>query len=585
MANATELVSKLNFVLSARHLVGNQYIEEFPPLPQSGAQEEEIMADLMFAYLKKKFPGCRIRKNQHSYSLRLDSHIHRKANKLRDIIQNETEWKNWFEQNHNRLYRTIRDSRNAFPNGYVVRREERNGNTFLYVPFKANRIYNFMNSGLIDFMNWVDQEYNKDSRLVAIYDEVMRLMEAEIQRRETERLERIRRELEDYKANMMRNLFKPVTSLQESADPLDRLFAQKFIEWARENGKAPEYAVAAGAREMIPTGLKVKVMAPSGSEEEGWVALPPFDGYQEPEGYELQGWGKVTSIDMTGDRSRNGQSPIVIQDYIYAEFHLEYWKHLIPEGHAELLEATQLIRQQAEAEIEPFLEQERIRKEREEAEEAARREAERLRLEEERLIREEQIRREMEEERQRQEARRVARELRERAEREERERIEEQYRLEQEEEARRREAARERMDALAAQLRQQLADNPPVPVEAEPQARPTETFAEMVRRLNAEAGLTTEQPAAEPTPEPERATAFGVYRNDIAIPLERYVAIKDDGTTRRFRNQYDAISFLDLETEDSVEVHDYHAPFTVVDVWYNEDFIDVDDDYEDGDHY
>src|SRR5437763_2974539 len=121
--NATALVSKLNFVLSSRKLVNAGYIEENPPLPQTGTQEEEIVKDLVFAYLKKRFVGCRVRQNQHSYSLRLDSHIHRKANKLRDIYNNEAEWKQWFEQHHSGHYRTMRESRQGFQSGYVVRKE------------------------------------------------------------------------------------------------------------------------------------------------------------------------------------------------------------------------------------------------------------------------------------------------------------------------------------------------------------------------------------------------------------------------------------------------------------------------------
>jgi hypothetical protein len=558
--NATALVSKLNFVMSSRLLANKQYIEEFPPLPQTGAQEEEIVKDLVFAYLKKKFPGCRIRQNQHSYSLRLDSHIHRKANKIREIYNSEPEWKSWFEQNHNQLYRRMRDNRNSFQSGYVVRREERNGNTFLYIPFKTNRIYQFIQSGLVDFVNWIDAEYSKDSALAAIHGEVTRLMEAEIQRREQERLERIRTELRDYSRRVMEKLFKPAVQLQESADATDRLFAHKFLEWARENGKAPEYAVAPTAAEMVPTGLKVKVMAPSGSEEEGWIALPPFDGYQEPEGYELQGWGKVTSIDMTGDRSRNGVAPIVIQDYIYAEFNMEFWKHLLPEGHTELLEVTQRIRREAEAEIEPWLEQERIQKEREEAEERARQEAERLRLEEERRQREEQIRREMEQERARQEAERIRRQEEEARLQE----LEEQERQRIEAEAR---ANAERRHALAEQLRQQLQAQPAQPVVEEV---PTQTpFDELIARLNAQV---EEVVQAEPTAEPPRATAPGIYVNGRAIPLERYVVIREGGDVRRFRELDAACVYAGISNGARVAIHDYHLPFDVIEEYtYEED--------------
>jgi hypothetical protein len=88
---------------------------------------------------------------------------------------------------------------------------------------------------------------------------------------------------------------------------------------------------------------------------------------------------------------------------------------------------------------------------------------------------------------------------------------------------------------------------------------------------------------AEPTPEPERATTFGVYRNGMAIPLERYVAIMNNGTTRRFRTSDDAVAFLGLLDEGEVTIRNYHVPHEVVETWYSEEVddeeYDSDDDY------
>lgn len=536
--NATELVSKLNFVMSVRKLREDRYIESYPNLPESSMDEEEIVKDLVFTFLKKRFPGCRIRQNQNSYSLRLDSHIHRKANKLRAIYNGEPEWKQWFEQNHNQIYRKMRDYRQSFPSGYALRREERNGNIFLYVPFKPNRIYSYLNTGMLDLMRWIDNEYKKDERLAEVYDEAIQLMEQEIERKERERRERIARELRDYKAGLARRLYQPIAELQESDDATERLFAYKMQDWARQNGKAPETALVPTALNMIPTGLKVKVMSPPGSEEEGWIALPPFDGYQEPEGYEMQGWGKVSSIDMTSERSRQGASPIVVQDYIYAEFHLEHWKHLLPDGYEELVEVCKQLHQQAETEIEPWLEQERIRKEQEEAERRAREEAERQAREEARRIREEQERQRLEELREQEEARAAA-------ERVEAERVEAEVR-----------AAEERRQALVAQLRQQV---------QVPEAQTPEEAVEAMRERIFESLQTT----AEQTPEPTRATGTGVYRNSLAIPLERYVAIREDGTVRRFQMVESAVAFIGQEGV--YEIRDYHAPFEIVETYNTND--------------
>jgi hypothetical protein len=525
--NATQLVGRLNFVLSSRRLKQKGYIEEYLPIPATTSEEEEITKEMMFAFIKKLFPGCKIRANANSFSLRLDGHIHRKANKIREIYANEREWREFFERQHRNLYNTMRANRQSFQSSGMVERRVVDDKVFLYIPFTPNRIYGYVNYGIQEFCQWLENEYKKDEQLATNYENIMRLMEEEIARKERERLERIERELREYKEQIMRELFKPVTRLQESENAVDRLFAAKFSEWARENGKAPEYAAQPTAKEMVPRGLKVKIMAPPGSEEEGWIALPPFEGYVEPEGFEMQGWGKVTSIDMTSDRARRGQSPVVVQEYLYTEFHLEHWEHLLPEGYAELAEVSHRLRREAEAEVEPWLEQERIQKEREEAERREA-EAERRRIQEE-----------------------------------ERRQVEEQIRRQVEEEEARARAAEERRAALAEQLRQQLASQPQPEAEeaveeAPPQAITFEDF------LAGRVGQQQRQQATPFTPEvePERANATGLYRNGRAIPLERYVAINENGQTRRFHNAQRAAAWMGYTGV--VTIRDYHVPHDTV---------------------
>jgi hypothetical protein len=513
--NATELVGKLNFVMSSRRFKEKGYIEDYPALPQTPGEEEDVVSDLMFAFVKKLFAGCKVRSNAHTYSLRLDGHIHRKANKLRDIYNNEQEWRSWFETQHNTIYRAMRENRQSFNNSSMLERRLVDDKIFLYIPKTPNRIYNYINHGLVEYCQWVENEYKKDERLAAVYDEAIRLMEAEITRREEERRQRIARELASYKEQIFKELFHPVAHLQESENAVDRLFAHKFTAWARENGKAPEYAKEATAQSMVTRGLRVKIMAPPGSEEEGWVALPPFEGYPELEGYEMQGWGKVTNIDMTSDRSRQGRSPIVVQEYLYTEFNLDHWRHLLPAEYAEVLEVTQRLRREAEAEIEPWLEQERIRKEREEEE---RRQAEEARK------------------REQEEARRLA-----------------------EEQRRQEEARQARLAEEAERIREQQAQQPVEEVEEtieeEPnQANPTLTEA-LRNQFNAE---------------PERAATEGLYRNSRAIPLERYVAITASGTVRRFARQQAALEWLGYSHLESVEIRDFHAPHEIVERYDNE---------------
>lgn len=527
--NATELIGKLNFVTSSRLYKQKNYIEEYPNLPANLAEEEQIVRNMMFSFIKKLFVGCKIRPNANSFSLRLDGQVHRKANKIRDIYNNDSEWRTWFERNHQNLFRTMRTNRQSFNSSNLVHRNQVEGKIFLSIPFTPSRIYGYATNGLVDFTEWLEREYQKDLDLFNIYDEVTSLIEAEIERKEWERRERIERELREYKESIFRNLFKPISPLEESEDAIDRLFAHKFREWAREQGVAPEYTLTPTAVEMIPTGLKVKIMAPPNSEEEGWIALPPFEGYEEPADFEMQGWGKVTSIDMTSERSRQGQAPVVVQEYLYTEFHLEHWKHLLPENHAEILEASTRLRREAEAEIEPWLEQERIRKEREEAERIAAEEERKRVLEEQRRQAEEIARAEAEAE--------AARLLQVEEEEAEQARLEE---------VRRRELA----EQLRRQLASQTVEQPQVQVEEVVPFAP-----------------------AEPTPEPERATEEGLYRNSMAIPLERYVAINGEGQTRRFTNPERAAEWLGYSGE--IVIYDYHVPHNEVEEFY----VDEEEDY------
>ena len=542
--NTARLISKMNFVLSSRRLKQKNYIEEYYPIPTTDSQEEEAIQQMVFLFVKKLFPGCKIRTNSHSYSIRLDSHIHRKANKLREVYETDADFRQWFESTHSRLHRIMRDNRQSFPSGQMITRRVDGEKVFLSIPNTPNRIHGYVNYGLAEFCKWMEQEYKRDVSLSEIYEESMSLMQAETERKEREKRERLERELREYMEQITRELLKPIARLQESDNAVDRLFASKFSEWARENHKAPEYAVEPTVSRMVPRDLKVKVMAPAGAEEEGWVSLPPFEGYAELVGYETQGRGKVTNIDTTSERSRNGQSPIVVQEYLYTEFHLEHWAHLLPAGFAEILQVTERLRAEAQAEIEPWLEQERIRAEQE------RQEALRLQ-EQERLAREDAIRLESQE-RERREAEEAARLQRLR-------------------------------DSLTQQM--QLGEVTPNTVPAEPTASyydPSDVVVADAEPQEAPYAYDDEPTPANPAllealrsqmataqATPAQATQEGLYRNSMAIPLERYVAIAGGGTIRRFASLERAIAWIGYDGQDTVEIRDFHAPHSVVDYYNN----------------
>jgi hypothetical protein len=256
----------------------------------------------------------------------------------------------------------------------------------------------------------------------------------------------------------------------------------------------------------------------------------------------MQGWGKVTNIDMTSERSRQGRAPIVVQEYLYTEFDMQFWSHLLPEGYAEILEVSQRLRAEAEVEIEPWLEQERIRKEAEEAEARAAEEARQRQIEEERRLHEETIRRQLEE-------RRRQREIEERRIAEAAERMREQMQAEAEAERR---AAEEVVQTPTDQFARLFEDfvtpdrreMPDIDVDEAPRAQPNaDLLAALRNQFNAE---------------PERATESGLYRNMRAIPLERYVAINAAGETRRFASAQRAAQHLGLTG--AVVIRDYHVP-------------------------
>jgi len=506
---AEELISKINFTLSVRRLKRKEYIEDYPAYPTSQEEEQEEVRNLMFTFLKKLFVGCKIRQNADSFSLRLDGNIHRRANKLREVLQNDRNWKEWLRDNHRNHFETYRRAETTF-NGGMVPKQTREDKIFIYVPFKLDRISDYARNGLAPICKYLEDQHAADSRLSEIYDEVINAIEAEKERRAEEKRLELERRLREYMREVTSRLYKPITFLQESEDPTDRLFAQKMTEWARENGKAPEYALPAGPAEMAVTGQRVKVASPPSSEEEGWLALPLFEGGQEaPEGYKIEGVGEITGLDIQGqnERSRNGAAPVIVSTYLYTEFDLKYWEHLLPSGYNEIFEASERLRKEAEEEIAPHLAEIRAR------EEAAKAEAERLELEraqraeEERQMLEQQLR---EQEEQARRDRQRAREAQERSE----------------------EENRQRAAALQESLRQQLA--------SQTQEEPAEE-------------VVAEAPAEEAPLAPQ--INAGIYRNSRAIPLEMYVGINDSGEVRRFRTYEAAAQF----TGEASALLDYHT--------------------------
>ncbi|MDK2600475.1 hypothetical protein QO179_23545 [Bacillus stercoris] len=235
----------------------------------------------------------------------------------------------------------------------------------------------------------------------------MKLMEEETKRREEEARLKLQREIQELKSKIKNGLFGSLSTLEESNDLVDKTFARKMLEYTTQNNLPPFYALEATPERVVPVGTNVQVLTENGVDsEEGWIAIPGFDGIEIPEGLESQGWGEITGH-STEAKVRNSSVPLplIVQEHLYAEFREEFWKDYYPENYYELLEVSNRIREEAKVEVQPQLEelkrQEEERKTLEEQEKRERLEKEERekqerqeRIRAERLAREQAIREE-----------------------------------------------------------------------------------------------------------------------------------------------------------------------------------------------
>lgn len=509
-----EVTHKINFTMSSRKMKAEEVIKDHLPFPENETHEEEIIRDVIFQFLKKTFPGCKLRVNANSISMRLDGAVHRKANKLKEIWDSERQWRTFFQSNHRNIYDTIRQNLYDWRSAQDFQYRLRDQKQFVYVPYKPNRIYAYHNHGLIHLVNELKRANDCANSIANVYDDFIRIMQQKIEEDERRRREEMERQLRDYQNAFRARTIKPVTQLQESDDPIDRALANKILEWARDHGKAPEYAVDATYRHIVPQGTQVRVMSEIGSDERNWYAVPMQDGFEIPEGYEMQeGFGDVTKHDEESERSRNGEAPVVIEEYLYTSFDQKHWEHVIPAYYFELLEVTNQFRAQVEEELAPVLEQQR-------------KEYEEQKAQEEKLAAEQ---RELEQQRVKEEADRLAAQIKEQQER---------TQAENHERTQRSERAQDRRRSLTDQLRAQV-------------TQPEVTY---------------QPPQHIPSDEADTATAPGIYRNRRTIPLERYVAINNDGDIARFSSIDLAADWLAYEPDD-LTIHDYHEPHDVLEVY------------------
>lgn len=537
------LINKINMVRSSRHLMKMGAVTEHFPITGETEIMNQAIRDMIFAYLKSKFLGCRIRPGDGTAILRLDAEVHLKARKLREVIMQNPDWKRWFDENHRNVTDTIANNDRSFQGegniNYVVE-EDRHG---IHIPFSPDRIRSFNTEGLIRLFTWLDNEYQKDVRLAGMYDSTVTLMENEIARREEARRQRIESERTRYLTSLKDRLMPKIRTgdFDRNGITAEDKFKAAMYDYCTAAGIEPRYAVPLTDRMMLPNETSVRIIAPPGERESDWYVVPMFGGYTLPEGYEVKDrWGKISDYNTTDKRSRDGLAPFVVENFVFCMFNMDFWAHTLPEGHAELLAVSQQIEATTKVEaelarVEYEAEQARLQAEAEARAAQARLEAEQAKqalLEEQRA----QLRAKL---------------------------------------AETRNSAQATVPEAFVAIPKVKAPEPTPVTEEEPDFFEAEEVQEVPSRtpeqdalskaiqaqLNKKADQVNAQVAA-------LSHAPGVYRNNKGLPIEKYIVVDRNGQKTYYRTNEEAsryaISTLPLGTLDGAYVNDYWKPTLAV---------------------
>lgn len=480
-----QLIKKVNVARASKFLLDRQLIDTHVAFPRDGDEEAELVKQMLYEYLKNRFVGCKIRSNSLSFSVRLDGQIHKKVIKVKELLQQNIDWKKWFNEHHRELVRPVERYSFNF-NGEGVETRDRDGRKFIYVPLRMNRIHGFNEVGILPLIEHLEKQYKKEIQIAEHYDQAIVLMEQEVARRAEARQKLIELDREKYMTHINNTLIKRITSVNPDGITFEDKLSVRMHAWCLENGIEPAYAMEPTYNLVVPKSMNVEILCREENTDEDWYAVPTFGGYEIPEGFtKVEGYGDVTDHDETHKRSREGVAPIVVIRHMFCQFDINLWNSHFPEHYDQLLDATRHFSNIVAAEVAELEEAEKLRQEIEERE---RIQQETLRLQEEAI------------ERRREEGRQAE----EKAARDRRlqEMVQEDRQKEQ--------AEQERVEQLREELRRQL----------------------------------HETQEAERAMEPDPVTfPDGIYLNTKSIPLERYVAIHG-GVVRRFANRVLAISYL-----------------------------------------
>ncbi len=348
-----ELINKINLVIASRYYLKNNIVSEHFPLSVEKTEMDAILQSMLFKFIKHKFTGCKIRVGAEVISIRLDDEIHRKARKITEAVLDNQDWKEWFLEKQASIINRIQSNASAFKSSNYVRYEVVEDHHYIHVPFLSRKIYDFNVHGVIQLINWMDNEYKKNVYLSSLYNQVTKLITDEVAARNEMRRMRTETERNNYLSGLRSRLMRPINlgDFDRSSINAEDKFKAKMFDWCINNGITPSYAEAITNEIMLPVGTNVRVVVKDGERDDQWYAVPMFGEYEIPEGYVLRDrWARVTDSNSKEKRARDGLAPIVLEGFVYTSFDLRFWAHTIPAEYEALRAQTLLMRQEAQVE-------------------------------------------------------------------------------------------------------------------------------------------------------------------------------------------------------------------------------------------
>jgi hypothetical protein len=353
--DSVTIAQRIRYIQDTRELKSKGVLEEPAPIPRTEQEWKDTVRDMVFAYLKKTFPGCYVRPHLGTeiFALRLDTEIFMKAEKIKQWYRQSASWGTWFQNAYTSLSNIITDQSYFDLNSETVKKVVVDGENFIHVTFNMTNMGGYSQRGMTKIIELCDRIVQRETALSNHFDNIQAAIRVEEARRETVRIERARVEKAKYIQELSSRLLVPLGSYNPTGITFDDKFKKKMAEWCAENGHQPVRAHEATYKTMVPVDTVVRLMNKVGEKDADWYAVPQFGGHDVPEGFNLvTKIGKVTGHSETEERSRGGAAPIVVEKFVYLSFDMKYWEHTLPENYREILEATLRIEEESKIEFE-----------------------------------------------------------------------------------------------------------------------------------------------------------------------------------------------------------------------------------------